>query len=107
MYRPCSYRVIVKIQSLAETDPVYKKAKNAGIELPVDHEDFRRQENAIDKGVVVEIGPAAFKEWGGAEANGIKVGKTVVFAKYAGKVLTDKDTKYQVLNDEDIVAVEE
>lgn len=101
MIEPCGYRVLVKPFSITEIDPAMRKAKQSGLIIPEDHEEIRRQQNAVDRGIVKKIGPVAFSELG----KNIEVGDEVVFAKYAGKILEDTDgEKYIILNDEDIVA---
>lgn len=103
MIVPCGYRIVVRMKSLAEVDEVFARAEKAGLELLKDHDDHLRKEMGVDKGEVVSIGPTAFKDFGG---DWCKVGDTVVFAKYAGKLVEDTDKKkFMILNDEDVIAV--
>jgi len=65
-------------------------------------EDMKRMQAGIDSGEVIEIGPGCNDQYIG----GIKVGDTIVFAKYAGKIVAnpdDAEDKYLVINDEDVV----
>jgi chaperonin GroES len=105
MLEPCGYRILVKTKSITEVDPVFSKAKKSGIVIPEEHGDIVKQQLAIDRGEVLAIGPYAFHDLGGAEANKVKVGSTVIFAKYAGKVVEHNGQRYVLLNDEDVVAV--
>ena len=104
MIIPTGHRVLINQEKYDETDEVFASARRAGIEIVKD-KGVRYQES-VDKGVVVAVGPTAWKDFGGEPwAN---VGDTVVFAKHAGKKVEDpedKDTHYVVLNDEDIVAI--
>ena len=102
MLKPFLFRVIVKRHSLEDADPVYKSARQAGIEIAKTQEKFRA-EQSVDKGIVVAIGPTAFKEWTQDEV--VKVGDEVYFARHAGKVVEDPETSelFLVLNDEDLV----
>jgi len=95
-------RVVLRVQKVEDFDPVFKKAKNAGLVFADDHEDAKRKQAGIDKGVVLELGPHCDP----AYVEGIKVGDTVGFAKYAGKIvasLDDSEDKYLVLNDDDLI----
>lgn len=104
MIIPCGHRVLIKVKDITEFDPRYQSARKAGVVIPTDHEDHLRKQAGMDKGHVVSIGPTAFKDFGGEAW--CKEGDLVIFAKYAGKVVEDIDeSKYVVLNDEDIVAV--
>lgn len=95
---PCGHRIVVKPERLHDTDPTFRTAKAAGLFIP---EAAQRQEQAaIDKGVVVAIGPTAFKDFGGEAW--CQVGDKVAFAKYGGKFV---DESTLILNDEDIVCV--
>lgn len=104
MIEPCGYRVMLKVHDITEVDSAYRSATKTGIVLPKEH--LKMEQNAVDKGEIVAIGPQAFQELGGPEANGVKVGDYAVFAKYAGKLVEDHDgTKYLIVNDEDVVAI--
>jgi co-chaperonin GroES (HSP10) len=102
--KPAGHRILVKQTDLHESDNVYKTARAAGLEIVQDR-GVKAQES-VDTGVVVEIGPTAWKDFGGTPW--CVVGDNVVFAKFAGKKVDDPEDKeniYVVLNDEDIVAV--
>lgn len=97
--RPCGHRVVVRPASLEDHDHVYKAAKAAGIALPEDHIELKRQQNAVDSGVVEAIGPSAFAD----EEAWVKVGQTVYFAKYSGKAVVRDNVRYLVMNDDDLL----
>lgn len=104
MIIPAGHRVLVKQERYDDHDEVYRSARQAGIEIVKDQ--GVRYQASVDKGVITAVGPTAWKDFGSEPW--AKVGDTVVFAKNAGKSVTDpadKDTPYVVLNDEDIVAV--
>jgi co-chaperonin GroES (HSP10) len=64
-----------------------------------------RYQASVDKGVVIAVGPTAWKDFGSEPW--AKVNDVVIFAKNAGKSVEDpsnKDIPYVLLNDEDIVA---
>ena len=104
MIIPTGHRVLVRQESYDETDDVFKSAVKAGIVI---HKDPNtRYQESVDKGVIVDVGPTAWKDFGGEPW--AKVGDSIVFAKHAGKKVedpSDKDSHYVVLNDEDIVAI--
>lgn len=106
---PCGYHVLIKAEKLEDVDPQLKKVKSA---IPgftfADHEDRKREQASLDKGKVVAVGSSAYSEeikegrqpW-------CKEGDFVVFAKYAGKGVTDPETHEQfiVLADSDVICV--
>lgn len=98
------HRILVKADKLEETDKTYVKAKQLGLHIP-EMDDRKRAQAGVDKGVVVSIGPTAFRDFG-AESP-IKVGDYIAYARFAGKLLTDPATEedFVILNDEDIVCI--
>lgn len=105
MIKVCGHRLLVKPILLEETDDVFKSARSAGIVIQRD--DRAREHESVDQGVVIQIGPTAWQlpEHGGQAW--CQVNDTVVYAKFAGKLIVDpvSKEKYIALNDEDIVAV--
>ena len=104
MIVPLLHRIIVKQHKLTEVSKEYKRAEAIGIIIP-DHEDNKRAQAGVDKGVVVAIGPTAYRDFNVDVP--IKVGDTVAFARFSGKVIADPkdEEEYVALNDEDIVAI--
>lgn len=104
MIKPVLHRILVKQYKLEDTDKDYQRAQKMGIIIP-EHEDNKRAQASVDRGVVVEIGETAYKDFGVSPP--VKVGDTVAFARYAGKVINDPELNedFVCLNDEDIVAV--
>ena len=97
-------RLVVKVHSIEDLDPVMRRAKASGLALPTENDDYRRREAGVDKGQVIEIGPSCSQEYIG----GLKVGDYIAFAKYAGKIIEDpedKEKKYLIVNDQDVVAL--
>lgn len=102
MIIPVLHRILIKQDKLEEKDDFYNRAGKAGIVIPQLDEKTREQA-AIDTGTVVRVGATAFKDFG--TDSPIQEGDYIVFAKHAGKVITDVDgQKYVALNDEDVVA---
>ena len=102
--KPVTHRIIVKPDSIEDKDEYFAKAKKLGIVI---HQDEQaREQSAVDTGTVMMIGLTAFKEFG-LDPNHISVGDKVVYARYAGKAITDPQDKikYLALNDEDIIAI--
>lgn len=69
------------------------------------HQDEDRKRGAMTEGVVVAIGPLAFKD--DINPSGVewyKVGDRVIFVKYGGKFITCDDELYIVLRYEDLMA---
>lgn len=99
----CGTRVLVKPYKLEEVDEVYKAVKRAGLAIP-DLDEKRREEAALDKGVVVQVGTLAWFDWGDG-APWAKVGDKVIWARHAGKVVEIDGVRHLILNDDDIIAV--
>jgi co-chaperonin GroES (HSP10) len=104
MIIPCGHRVLVKQPHVDEADDVYRRAREAKIEIVRDK--MVREQEGVDVGFVIAIGDTAFKDYGGT--NWCEVGDKIVFAKFAGKSVedpNDKETKFVVINDEDVIAI--
>jgi co-chaperonin GroES (HSP10) len=103
MIIPVGYRVLVKTKTYVEHDKAVSSARAAGIEVVLDSET--RYDASVDEGVVVMYGADA---WSNCKKRWAEIGDTVVYAKNSGKEVKDpedQDTRYVVLNDEDIIAV--
>ena len=100
MLKPLGPRVVVRPDSFDSADPVYKKAKEAGIVLQRD----KREQQAVVKGTVVSIGEMAFHAPVGNGTPWVEIGDRVYYAKFAGKEIEDPETKEELLllNDEDL-----
>ncbi len=100
MLKPLGPRVVVKPDEFDHADPVYKRAKEAGIVLQKD----KREQQAVVKGTIVSIGEMAFQPPVGNGTPWVKVGTRVYYAKFAGKDIVDPETKEELLllNDEDL-----
>ena len=105
MLKPCGHRLIIRQDALEDAHEDIRKAKQLGLIIP----EGERDKANIDRGVVLSVGPTAFKDFGGEAW--CKVGDRVFFARYGGKMinLNEDTTKEEdwvvVLNDEDIQAV--
>jgi co-chaperonin GroES (HSP10) len=101
--KPVLHRILVKPDTIEDVDPVYARAKAAG--LVTDFNERDREQAAVDTGVVIDMGPTVFRDFG--VENTLKVGDRVVYARYGGKSITHPETKvkYVALNDEDVIAI--
>ncbi len=99
---PCGHRITIKPFKLEEVDEVYQRARASGLEIVRPNE--KREDASVDKGTVLEIGPDC---WPTSETPWCQVGDTVLFAKFAAKLVEDPKTgtTIGILNDEDLVAV--
>jgi co-chaperonin GroES (HSP10) len=104
--KPLGWRVLVKPITLEEEASVSDHMKKLGfvIKAGADANDDRRAKVALEQGVVVAIGPQAFKnkEWDFEVP--VKLGDKVWFGKYAGKLVPDPEDgiEYMLLLDEDL-----
>lgn len=105
MISPCGHRLVVKPHTQEQVDEVLKRARAAG--LTIVNSNQEREDASVDRGVVLSIGPTAWKTESLGNSPWCKVGDEVLFAKFAGKIVEDPTTKEKVfiLNDEDVVAV--
>ena len=98
------HRLLIKPVTLEEVDPAFAAAKRMGLDLS---ERTQRQESSIiDRGIVEQIGPTAFKDFGGDAW--CSVGQMVDYVRHGGKYVLDpdnKETKWLVINDEDVLVV--
>ena len=99
-------RVLVKPDKIEEVDEVYKAAKAAGLEI-VDGEEKKREERDVVFGTVLQTTDECWQAPVGHGIPWAMPGDKVVYARYAGKYITDPFTKeeYLILNDEDIIGV--
>jgi len=97
---PFLHSVLVKPFKKEEIDPVKKRALAAGIALP-EPEDSNRAKAGVDRGVVVKIGPTAWKDY--EVEPPCKPGDVVLFTKHAGTAVEDEDGElYLLMTDQDI-----
>lgn len=94
-YVAVGFRVHVKPDE-SETE---KYAREIGIDLPENARSENRK--AVSTGTVLAVGPEAFKAYGGDPW--CKEGDRVVFVRYSGYSVGEKDDKMLVINDEDVV----
>jgi co-chaperonin GroES (HSP10) len=100
--KPCGHRLVVKPYKFDEVDEISKKHLEFLKQLEVVGTETRN-DASVDKGIVISVGPTAWKDYGGEPW--AKVGDEVIYAKFAGKIVKDGDDNVVILNDEDIVAV--
>lgn len=103
MIKPILHRILVKQDELSDKDKHYKKAHALGIEIV--GSELEREQAAVDTGKVVDFGETVFRDF--KTKNPLKIGDTIVYARYAGKVIVDPadEVKYVALNDEDVIAI--
>lgn len=61
-----------------------------------------RHASAVSKGKVVDIGPQAYKDFGDGTPWCAK-GDKVLITQYSGREIKDGDTRYVIVNDNDIL----
>jgi co-chaperonin GroES (HSP10) len=98
-------RVLVRQDKLEDKDPVFASAKKAGIEIAEHSREKRLEQNAVDEGVVVDIGTNCWQPPVGDGTPWCQVGDRVIFAKYGGSIRHEDDDYYIILNDEDIIGI--
>jgi len=103
MIKPVGKHVLVKPHQLEEIDPVYARAKAAGIEMP-ELKEKQLAQKSVERAVVVAVSDMAWKDWFDGTP-WCSVGDTVVFTKYAGHYIKDGEEEYLLLNDEDVLGI--
>ena len=95
MIYPAGHRVLVQVTEVEE--------KTQGGIFIVNAD---KQTEANIFGIIVAVGPTAWKAFDDGEA-WAEVGDKVAFAKYGGFVIEDPDNgdKFRLLNDEDITCI--
>ena len=97
------HHILVKLEDATEANETYRRAKALGIHLELD----KREQQAVEYGIVIQVGPTAFKDLGG-DPNLLSVGNRVTVTRYSGKTVADSDgTEYTLFNDSDILAIVE
>lgn len=92
-------RVIIKPDSIEEVT-------SGGIVIAQTSNYVREERAATSTGIVVDFGPAAWLDPSMGGEPWAAIGDRVVFARYAGKFVTDPDDneEYVVINDDAIQA---
>lgn len=100
---PTGHRILVKPFTIQEQDKQFKSATASGIILL--EQDERKLQINVDKGTVLDIGPTAFKDFGGEPW--FSVGDVVGFTRFGGKYIKNPATEedFLILNDEDVICV--
>jgi co-chaperonin GroES (HSP10) len=101
---PTGHHVLVKPQKLEEVDSAYASAQRAGIQLL--ETEKRKEQIAVSKGTVIQIGPTAYKDYQDGVA-WCAAGDLVAYARHGGMFIKDPETEedFILLNDSDIVAI--
>lgn len=102
MLKPFLHRVLLRMENVEDVDETFKAVRAAGLAIPELAKE--KEQNAVVWGTVVDVGPTAFKDYGG-DPTWLSIGDRVVIAKYSGKQITVGQDKFTVVNDEDVVAV--
>jgi co-chaperonin GroES (HSP10) len=114
---PVGHRVMVRPSKIEEEqllDDDLPGLKSKGFIINKPDGQHRRDAAGTDSGVVVAVGPSAWKlaQYGYGDEGWTpwaKVGDRVVFGRYAGKLLKDPETGeedvFMIINDDDIQAV--
>lgn len=89
-----THHVLIKLD-----DPEIKT--ESGIILAVDE---KRERKAVEYGIVLQIGPTAYKDLG-LETIPLVIGDRVCILRYSGKSVKDDDKEYLIVNDEDILCI--
>lgn len=95
------FRILVKPDNILES----KQYKTTIKDFVIAGQEKEREQQAVDKGIVVQMGPAVFDDY--KFDNPLQPGDHIVYAKFAGKEVVDPETeeKFVIILDEDVVAI--
>ena len=98
---PLGHRLLVKPEKIEDIDPAFAAARRAG--LIIESDERKREQAAVDRGVVISMGDTVFIDFGGKPW--CQVGDKIAYTRYGGKLIKDPDDnqEYIILNDEDVI----
>lgn len=98
---PLGHRLLVKPEKIESVNKAFESAEQHGIYIP--DEVKKKEQLAVDIGIVISLGSTAFKDYGGEPW--CVPGDRVAYTRYGGKVINDPvdDENYIILNDEDVI----
>lgn len=110
---PVAHRILVKPDKLEDEQVLekeYEGLAKSGFSLVKPDGADKREKRAVTSGVIVAIGPMAWKAFNGDHPDWkpwCQIGDKVEFARYAGELVFDPDTREElfVMNDEDILLI--
>lgn len=106
------HRILIKRDDPVDTEATKTKmeVERLGFAMPTAFKEeldkqAAREKASMDKGVVIQVGPTAFKDYG--IESPIKVGDYISYAKFGGKDIEDSEDglTYTVIQDEDVIAI--
>lgn len=95
-------RCLVEPDAIEETDPVLKRAKEAGIVLA--ESKSKLEQYTQTEGTLVAVGGNCFETWGDPRP---QPGQKVLFDKYAGCTKEVNGRTFRLINDTDVLAIVE
>lgn len=102
MILPLLHRIVVKPDNFKESNKDMKRAREIGLVIP-ELEEMKRAQAGVDRGVVVSIGPTAYRDYN-VEVP-VQVGDVVNYARFSGKLIEDGEEQFILLNDEDLLCI--
>ena len=63
MIIPVLHRILIKQDKIEESNKDYLKMKQIGLVMP-DLDDKKRAQASVDTGIVISVGPTAFRDFG-------------------------------------------
>ncbi len=102
--KPLGHYVLVRPQKLEDIDPAFAAAQRMGLEFA--GLEKRKEQIAVSKGTVLELGLSAYADMQGGMP-WCAEGDLVAYVGHGGMYVEDPDTKEELLllNDSDIVAL--
>lgn len=105
----CGHRVLLKLVEFEDVEPIPDGLKDMGFKVKAGMEagDDRRAKVSQDQGVIIGVGPTAWKHPDLGGQPWAKIGDRVIFGRHSGKLIVDPKTneEWYLCNDEDIQAI--
>jgi chaperonin GroES len=89
-----THHVLIKLDEL-------EVKTESGIILAIDE---KRERKAVEYGIVLQIGPTAYKDIG-LDSCPLSIGDHVCILRYSGKSVKDGEDEFLIVNDEDILCI--
>lgn len=96
------HRLIVLVDEISGGE---KQQKEGDIIVTHSTDDFEREREFQERGVVVDIGPSAYN-LSHHDGAWVECGDHILYKKYEGHKFLDKESGslYRIINDEDVIA---
>ena len=106
---PAGHRVLIRPDKVEESDEIYKKAKEAGIDLS-ETKEYSREQSSATTGTILQLGHSCWWAYDSSHPDWkpwAKLGAKVIYGRFSAKIVIDPETNEELwlVNDDDILYV--